>query len=217
MKTKSFLFLLGFVLCSIAATAQVQFDAKVSKKRLGINERLRIDFEMNQDGDNFRPPSFDGFRVVGGPNQSISNSWINGKRSFSKMSSFDFAMTVAIGSVIATTILSKSVSLWQGAVGLAAVYLLQISAAMLRRFSIVQKLIDNQPMLLMDGEEILHENLKKARVTEADLRSKLREANVLELSQVRAVIFECTGDIAVLHTKDDDVEIEDWLLKDVGR
>ncbi|MCB0468664.1 MAG: protein BatD, partial [Aequorivita sp.] len=91
MKTKSFLFLLGFVLCSIAATAQVQFDAKVSKKRLGINERLRIDFEMNQDGDNFRPPSFDGFRVVGGPNQSISNSWINGKRSFSKTYSYFLA------------------------------------------------------------------------------------------------------------------------------
>lgn len=88
MKTKNFLFLLTFVLCSIAATAQVQFDAKVSKKRLGINERLRIDFEMNQDGDNFRPPNFDGFRVVGGPNQSISNSWINGKRSFSKTYSY---------------------------------------------------------------------------------------------------------------------------------
>ncbi|MCB0464602.1 MAG: protein BatD [Aequorivita sp.] len=91
MKTKNFLFLLVFVLCSIAATAQVQFDAKVSKKRLGINERLRIDFEMNQDGDNFRPPSFDGFRVVGGPNQSISNSWINGKRSFSKTYSYFLA------------------------------------------------------------------------------------------------------------------------------
>ena len=88
MKMKSILFLLGFVLCSITVTAQVQFDAKVSKKKLGINERLRIDFEMNQDGDNFRPPSFDGFRVVGGPNQSISNSWINGKRSFSKTYSY---------------------------------------------------------------------------------------------------------------------------------
>ena len=88
MKTKNFLFLLGFVLGSIAATAQVQFDAKVSKKSLGINERLRIDFEMNQDGDNFRPPSFENFRVVGGPNQSISNSWINGKRSFSKTYSY---------------------------------------------------------------------------------------------------------------------------------
>jgi hypothetical protein len=88
MKTKNFLFLLMFVLGGIAATAQVQFDAKVSKKKLGINERLRIDFEMNQDGDNFRPPNFDGFRVVGGPNQSISNSWINGKRSFSKTFSY---------------------------------------------------------------------------------------------------------------------------------
>jgi hypothetical protein len=88
MKTKNFLFLLGFVLCSIAATAQIQFDAKVSKKTLGINERLRIDFEMNQDGDNFRPPTFEGFRVVGGPNQSISNAYINGKRSFSKTYSY---------------------------------------------------------------------------------------------------------------------------------
>src|SRR5690554_3423121 len=91
MKTKIFLFLLGLVLFSTAAAAQVQFDAKVSKTRLGINERLRVDFEMNQDGDNFRPPNFDNFRVVGGPNQSISNSWINGKRSFSKTYSYFLA------------------------------------------------------------------------------------------------------------------------------
>ncbi|MEM0517286.1 MULTISPECIES: DUF421 domain-containing protein [Aequorivita] len=140
-----------------------------------------------------------------------------GKRSFSKMSSFDFAMTVAIGSVIATTILSKSVSLLQGLVGLAAVYVLQITMAMLRRFNTVQKIIDNQPLLLMEGEQIFHDNLKKARVTESDLRAKLREANVLKLSQVRAVIFESTGDIAVLHTKDDNVQVEDWLLKNVNR
>ncbi len=77
--------------CCIAATAQVQFDAKVSKDRLGINERLRVDFEMNADGDNFRPPNFEHFRVVGGPNQSISNSWVNGKRSFAKTYSYFLA------------------------------------------------------------------------------------------------------------------------------
>ncbi|WP_310993387.1 BatD family protein [Aequorivita marina] len=88
MKTKNLLFLFTVMLCSFTAMAQVQFDAKVSKKRLGINERLRVDFEMNQDGDNFRPPNFKNFRVVGGPNQSISNSWINGKRSFSKTYSY---------------------------------------------------------------------------------------------------------------------------------
>jgi len=142
---------------------------------------------------------------------------IAGKRSFSKMSSFDFAMTVAIGSILASTILSKSVSLLQGVVGLAMVYILQIFVAILRRSSHVEKIIDNNPLMLMDGKQILHENLKKARVTESDLRSKLREANVLELSQVRAVIFEATGDISVLHTKDENVELEDWIIQGVIR
>ena len=142
---------------------------------------------------------------------------ICGKRSFSKMSSFDFAMTVAIGSILASTILSNSVSLVEGVVGLGMVYILQLSVATLRRSSNVEKLIDNSPLLLMDGTKILHENLKKARVTESDLRSKLREANVLELSQIRAVVFEATGDIAVLHSKDENVELEDWLMEGVGK
>ena len=66
--------------------AQVQFEAKVSKNSLGLNERLRIEFTMNADGDNFVPPNFEqsGFKVVGGPSQSVSQSWINGKSSFNK-------------------------------------------------------------------------------------------------------------------------------------
>ena len=84
-----------FILLALGVTtfglAQVKFEAKVSKQKLGINERLRIDFEMNQDGDNFNPPDFDGFRVVGGPNQAVSNSWINGKRTYSKTYSFFLA------------------------------------------------------------------------------------------------------------------------------
>lgn len=80
-----------FILMGIGVQAQVSFVVKASKKTLGINERLRIDFEMNEDGDNFVPPSFKGFSVVGGPNQSISNSWINGKRSYSKTYSYFLA------------------------------------------------------------------------------------------------------------------------------
>ena len=72
-------------------SSQVSFDAKVSKKQLGINERLRVDFTMNTDGDNFEPPSFENFTVVGGPSQSINNSWINGVRSFSKSYSYFLA------------------------------------------------------------------------------------------------------------------------------
>ena len=55
------------------AFAQVDFNAQISKRQLGINERLRVEFSMNKDGDNFVPPSFDGFRVVAGPSQSVSN------------------------------------------------------------------------------------------------------------------------------------------------
>ncbi|MEL4306828.1 BatD family protein [Joostella sp. CR20] len=66
----------------------VQFEAKVSKQKLGVNERLRVEFSMNKDGDNFVPPSFEGFRVVMGPNQSVSHSWVNGKRSFTKSYSY---------------------------------------------------------------------------------------------------------------------------------
>ena len=79
------------VLVTSIASAQVKFEAKASKTKLGINERLRIDFEMNKDGDNFNPPDFDGFMVIGGPNTSVSNSWINGVRSYSKVYSYFLA------------------------------------------------------------------------------------------------------------------------------
>ncbi|WP_264566951.1 BatD family protein [Flavobacterium sp. N3904] len=68
--------------------AQVQFEARVSKTTLGLNERLRIDFVMNVDGDNFVQPSFDGFRIIAGPSQQVSQSWINGKTSFEKSYSY---------------------------------------------------------------------------------------------------------------------------------
>lgn len=80
-----------FVLVATLASAQVKFEAKVSKTKLGVNERLRIDFEMNKDGDNFNPPSFNGFTVIGGPNQSVSNSWINGVRTYKKTYSYFLA------------------------------------------------------------------------------------------------------------------------------
>ncbi|MFK5982178.1 MAG: BatD family protein [Flavobacteriaceae bacterium] len=87
MKLKS-VFILFFILSFGISQAQVSFVAKVSKKTLGINERLRVDFEMNQDGDNFVPPNFEGFNVVGGPNQSISTTYINRKRRYSKTYSY---------------------------------------------------------------------------------------------------------------------------------
>lgn len=88
MRIKTYIILLLVTLASQLCLAQVKFEAKVSKTKLGVNERLRIDFEMNKDGDNFVPPNFNNFTVVGGPNTSVSNSWINGKRSYKKTYSY---------------------------------------------------------------------------------------------------------------------------------
>lgn len=83
--------LLIILLASSIVFGQVKFEAKVSKNKLGVNERLRIDFEMNQDGDNFNPPSFSDFTVIGGPNQAVSNTWINGVRTYQKTYSYFLA------------------------------------------------------------------------------------------------------------------------------
>ena len=69
----------------------ISFQTKVSKKKLGINERLRVDFTMNKDGDNFETPSFENFTVIAGPHTAISNNWVNGKHSYSKTLTFILA------------------------------------------------------------------------------------------------------------------------------
>ncbi len=95
MKFKKYLILVSALFLSISSMAQdtdaVTFEMLVSKEKLGINERLRVDFKMNKDGDNFVPPDFSGFRVLMGPSQSISSSWINGVRSYSKTYSYTLA------------------------------------------------------------------------------------------------------------------------------
>ena len=90
--------ILILALNSLFLSAQVKFDASVSKTKLGLNERLRVDFVMNQNGDNFSPPDFENFQIIGGPNQSIKTSYVNGERSFSKTYSY-FLQPLKKGSI----------------------------------------------------------------------------------------------------------------------
>jgi hypothetical protein len=80
--------ILFLTISSFVLSAQINFEATVSKSKLALNERLRIDFVMNQNGDNFSPPEFENFQIIGGPNQSIKTSYINGERKFSKTYSY---------------------------------------------------------------------------------------------------------------------------------
>ncbi len=127
----------------------------------------------------------------------------NGLRSLSKMSSFDFAVTVAVGSVAATTLLSDSASLLDGAIGIAALLFSQRLISHARVHFNASVLVDNQPVVLMVGDTMLTDAMRRTRVTADDIRGKLREANVIELSEVHAVVLESTGDISVLHGSQD--------------
>lgn len=88
-KMKQLTFLLVFLL-GWSSIAQVSFTAEASRSKLGINERLKIEFIVNANGDNFRPPSFNGLRKIGGPNQFYNKTYENGKSTFTKTYTYFF-------------------------------------------------------------------------------------------------------------------------------
>ncbi len=126
---------------------------------------------------------------------------VNGLRSFSKMTNFDFVMTVAIGSLLAGASQSTSWGAFaQAVLAMAALFVVQYATARMRKASNkFETLIQNTPVVLMRDGKILQKALTETRVAKDDLIAKLREANVLDFSEVRAVILETTGDISVLH------------------
>ena len=82
--------LIIFILLSLTCYAQEPtLIATLSKNKLGINQRVKITFTINkQGGDNFEVPKFKNFDIIGGPSQSIKQSWINGEASFSQSYSY---------------------------------------------------------------------------------------------------------------------------------
>ncbi|HDZ81761.1 MAG TPA: DUF421 domain-containing protein [Roseobacter sp.] len=126
---------------------------------------------------------------------------IVGLRSFSKMTNFDFVMTVAMGSLLAGASQSSEwTGLLQTLTAMASLFAVQYLVALLRqRSTTLDELVQNRPVILMKNGVILHDALKETRVRKEDLIAKLREANALDLSRVQAVILETTGDISVLH------------------
>lgn len=117
------------------------------------------------------------------------------------MTSFDFVMTVAIGSLVASTSQSTGwIGVVQGLAAVAALFATQYAVARLRKSSDRFKTaIQNEPLLLMRDGTIFEDALAQSRVARSDLIAKLREANVLDMAQVRAAVLETTGDVSVLH------------------
>ncbi|KIN65861.1 DUF421 domain containing protein [Sulfitobacter noctilucae] len=124
-----------------------------------------------------------------------------GLRAFSKMTAFDFVVTVATGSLLAGAAQATSWSgYFQASLAIASLLGVQYIVARVRKSSdAFENAVQNSPVLLMRDGVFINEALTKTRVAKSDLIAKLRESNVLEYSQVRAVVLETTGDISVLH------------------
>ena len=147
----------------------------------------------------------------------IGYTRIFGLKSFSKMTGFDFINTIAIGNIFAMSIGTGSPKLLMGALIIGILYGFNyIISLVLFKNNVAQDLMDNSPVLLMKDGKIIERALEKTKVTKDELRGKLREANVLQLSQVKAVVLETTGDVSVLHTTND-IEIDAFIMEDVTR
>lgn len=124
---------------------------------------------------------------------------ISGKRTLSKWNAFDFVMTVALGSILATVILSKQVALAEGLLGFLMLILLQY---IITRFSVrspgFRDLVKSDPTLLFNQGEFLDDALKSQRVTESEVRAAIRESGILSLEDVEAVVLETDGSFSVM-------------------
>jgi len=90
MKPKIYYIFIICALMSVTIFGQTpKLVASVSKNKLGLNQRVKIQFTINKQGaDNFQAPNFKNFQIVSGPSQSISQSWVNGNASFSQSYSY---------------------------------------------------------------------------------------------------------------------------------
>lgn len=139
---------------------------------------------------------------------------VYGKRSLSKMNAFDFIVTVALGSSLATVALNKNVALVDGLLAFFLLLLLQYIITWLSvRVKMVKNLVTSQPSLLLYKGELFERAMKKERITLEELHSVARENGFQNLESVDAIVLESTGDIVIIPTIDPSEKAS--TLKDV--
>lgn len=128
---------------------------------------------------------------------------VSGKRTLSKMNAFDLVVTVALGSTLASIILSEDVALAEGVVALALLIGLQFAITWLSvRSPTVGQLVKSEPSLLLHQGTLLHGQMRQARVVEAEIRQAVRSAGMASLDEVEAVVLETDGTFAIVKRAD---------------
>ncbi len=132
---------------------------------------------------------------------------ISGKRTLSKMNAFDFVVTIALGSTLATILLSSDVALVEGAVALALLIGLQFLVAWCAvRSDAVESLVKAEPVMVYHRGRFLRSAMRRERVTKTEILAAIRSANIASTAAVEAVILETAGEFSVVRSASDETE-----------
>lgn len=124
---------------------------------------------------------------------------VSGKRTLSKMNAFDFIVTVALGSTLATVLLSSSVSLVRGVLAFGVLIFLQYAITWLSvRSPAMRRLVKSEPTMLLYRGEFLRSAMRQERVTRDEVEAALRSQGVASIGDVEAVVLETESSFSVV-------------------
>ncbi len=123
----------------------------------------------------------------------------SGNRTLSQLNAFDFVVTVALGSILATVIINKDVPLLDGILALASLILLQMMVSWLSvRAKAIRRIVKSEPRLIFFNGEFLHDVLKRHRITEDEVLQVLRSNGNAEVEKIDAIVLETNGKFSVM-------------------
>lgn len=124
---------------------------------------------------------------------------LSGKRTLAKLNAFDWVVSVALGSTLATILLSKDVSWAEGATALALLAALQLVVAWTTtRLPGLRHAVTARASLLLEDGQVLSPALHAQRITVDEIRQAVRAAGIGDLSMVAAVVLESDGSLSVI-------------------
>jgi uncharacterized membrane protein YcaP (DUF421 family) len=127
---------------------------------------------------------------------------LSGKRTLAKLNAFDLVVTVALGSTLATVVLSSDVTLAAGIVAIALLVLLQyVVAWVASRSRTLRRVVKSEPTLLLHRGTLIHDRLRRNRVTAGEVRQAVRSQGIGGLDAVHAVVLETDGTLSVIPTR----------------
>jgi len=124
---------------------------------------------------------------------------LSGNRTLSQMNSFDFIITIAMGSTFSSGILDQNVALMDTLLALFLLIMMQYLITKLTvKFQAIDKLIKSNPVILFYQNELLKSTMEKERISEDEILSSMRENGISTFSQVEAIVLETNGKISTI-------------------